>query len=54
MFGIRFGILGRMGSGWADFWICGSSGEIWDNVGLVLVVFYSGHGWLVGVPCGEG
>ena len=55
VFGVRFGVLGRMGSSWADFWILwGSPADIWDNVGLVLVAFCSGHGWLVGVPCGEG
>ena len=47
MFGIRFGILGRVGFGWADFWICGPSGEIWDSMGMVLVALLSWP-WLAG------
>ena len=37
---VRFGFLGRLGPGRADFWICGSSGETWDKCGGGLLVAF--------------
>ena len=38
MFGDRFGFLGRLGPGWADFLgyrVCGFPGEMWGNLGFL-------------------